>query len=65
MDGVVSSDYEYASKAGAQILAKGGNSVDAAVSTAFALSVIDPYNSGLGGFGVAIYYSSKEDRVYG
>ena len=62
--GIVATQNYVAGEVGARVLAAGGNAVDAAVATGFALAAVEPWNSGLGGIGYMLVYLAKEDRVH-
>ncbi|GHF20777.1 gamma-glutamyltransferase [Kordiimonas sediminis] len=62
-NGMVVAQETYGSEAGLEILKAGGNAVDAAVATGFALAVTHPQAGNLGGGGFLLAYLAEEDKV--
>ncbi|HEY7289455.1 MAG TPA: gamma-glutamyltransferase [Vicinamibacterales bacterium] len=61
--GMVSSQNEFASKVGADVIKDGGTAVDAVVATAFALAVTHPTAGNIGGGGFIVYRPASGDPV--
>jgi len=62
--GAVTSVDRDASQIGIDVLRAGGNAADAAVATAAALGVTEPYSAGIGGGGFLVYYDAKRGKVF-
>src|SRR6266702_8704562 len=60
--GIVAAQSGKAAAVGAEVLAAGGDCVDAVIATTFALGVLEPWMSGLGGGGAMVLYRAREDR---
>jgi gamma-glutamyltranspeptidase / glutathione hydrolase len=60
-DGLVVLQSATAAAVGADVLRSGGNAVDAAIATAFALAAVEPWNSGLGGIGYMVVQRPGSD----
>jgi len=62
--GCVASSHYLATEAGFQILTKGGNAIDAAVASGFALHVVEPHMNSIGGECPILVYSARSRRTY-
>jgi gamma-glutamyltranspeptidase/glutathione hydrolase len=60
--GVVAAQHRRAAEVGARVLREGGDAVDAAIATSFALGVLEPWMSGIGGGGAMVLHRAKERR---
>src|SRR5882672_2645654 len=61
--GIVAAQSRKAAETGAEVLAAGGDCVDAVIATTFALGVLEPWMSGVGGGGAMVLYRAREDRT--
>src|SRR6476646_186630 len=63
--GIVASEHPLASQAGASILARGGNAVDAAIAANAVMGVVAPMMNGIGGDLFAIVHDARTGAVHG
>ena len=63
--GMVATKDVHATRAGVQMLEMGGNAVDAAVAACFAIGVVEPMSSGIGGGGYLVYQVDDRGGVVG
>ena len=61
--GIVATSQTLASQAGAQVLARGGSAMDAAIAANAVLGVVEPESCGLGGDLFAIYWDAKTGKL--
>ncbi len=64
-NGIVAAESPLAAQAGARILERGGNAVDAAIATNAMMGVVAPMMNGVGGDLFAIVYDAKANKLYG
>ena len=63
--GIVATSHTLASQAGAQILARGGSAIDAAIAANAVLGVTEPMMNGMGGDLFLMYWDAKTGKLYG
>src|SRR5690348_3703045 len=63
--GIVATSHYLASQAGAEILAKGGSAMDAAIAANAVLGVTEPMMNGMGGDLFLLYWDAKAGKLYG
>ncbi len=60
--GIVVAQHAEAARVGADVLARGGNAIDAAIACGFALGAVEPWMSGVGGMRFHDRVSSRRKR---
>src|SRR5687768_11567681 len=63
--GIVASEHPLASQAAVEILARGGNAIDAAITANACMTVLSPMQCGMGGDLYAIVYEAKTGKIHG
>jgi gamma-glutamyltranspeptidase/glutathione hydrolase len=63
--GIVVTQNRAASEVGARVLRAGGHAADAAVAAAFAIGVVEPWMSGIGGVGALLVYEARTAQTIG
>jgi len=61
--GMVVAAHPRGAEVGAQVLERGGNAVDAAVATAFAMTVVEPFMSTIAGSGTMLIHIARREET--